>query len=258
MTQDFGQLSLRIAVSHDRHIALDGACNMRDLGGYPSRHGGHVRWGRLLRADGLYMLTTNDRHRLHEMGLRTVIDLRFAGELLRAPNVYATDGAVDYCHIPLHDDKTLIGAHALPQDVRAYYHMLIDEAGLQLSTVIERIARLDALPAVVHCTLGKDRTGLVAALMLDLLGVPHDLIVQDYALTALYARPLLKGLRERLAGHGPEAEWHLRMLRCEPQSMASALAHLYARYGSAANYLVQHGLDPRTPAHLRHELLAHW
>jgi protein-tyrosine phosphatase len=201
------------------------------------------------------MLTNDDKHRLKTMGLRTVIDLRFAGELTTAPNVYANAENVCYCHMPLHEDRMQHGISALPRDLEAYYLMLIDHAGPQLCSVIERLAQHGALPAVVHCTLGKDRTGLVVALMLDLLGVPHELIVQDYALTAHYGGSLLSNLREKVAAHGQHAEWHQRMLACELAAMNTALEYLKAQFGSAALYLMHHGMNPRALAKLRAGLL---
>lgn len=226
------------------------------MGGYASQFGGNVRWGRLLRADGLFMLTGSDKRRLKSMGLRTVVDLRSPGELLAAPNVYAQSADVRYCHMPLHDDKIHPGIAALPHDLSAYYRLLIDHAGPQCCAVIERLAQPDALPAVVHCTLGKDRTGVVTALILDLLGVPHELIVLDYALTAFYAQSLLNSMRRRVTANGQSAAWHLRMLECEPVAMAAMLAHLKKTHGDAASYLIQQGLDAKTPTRLRSALLA--
>lgn len=251
-----GEIELRHgAPSYNRHIALEGACNVRDLGGYASQFGGNVRWGRLFRGDGLFMLTVNDKRRLKALGVRTVIDLRSSGELSAAPNVYARSADVQYCHMPLHEDKLHSNTDALPQDLSAYYRLLIDHAGAEFCAVIERLAQPDALPAIVHCTLGKDRTGVVTALLLDLLGVPHDLIVLDYALTAYYAESLLNSMRQRVMAQGQSAAWHLRMLSCEPVTMSAALVHLKKTCGDAASYLIQHGLDTRTPARLRSALL---
>jgi hypothetical protein len=81
------------------------------------------------------------------------------------------------------------------------------------------------------------------------------LIVQDYELTAHYGEPLLSSLREKVTAQGQHVEWHLRMLACEPSSMNAALEHLKTQYGSAALYLIQHGMHPRTLAQLRAILL---
>lgn len=248
---------------HDRLLPLQGASNVRDLGGYPTIDGRHTRWGALLRADGTHALTADDRAILQHYDIGLVVDLRMEQELQRAPSVYSGAAFVSYRHIPLQRDgdsasRTTDGA-AAPQSLDAYYRHIVDECQASLRAVFDVLTAPQALPALFGCTAGKDRTGIVAALALSVAGVRRDVIIEDYALTAIHGAALLRRLRAEGAAYaermGQPADWFDRMLLCEPQFIANLLAYLDARYGSPEHFLQAIGVRAEQQARLRANLV---
>lgn len=244
-----------------RHLPLQGACNVRDLGGYPTIDGRQTRWGALLRADGTHALTADDRAVLQHYGIGLVIDLRQEQELQRAPSVYSYAAFVTYRHIPLQKDGELAGRSGalLPQSLEAYYRHIVDECQASLRAVFDALTAPQALPALFGCTAGKDRTGIVTALALSVAGVRREVIIEDYALTAIHGAALLRRLRAEGAAYaermGQPADWFDRMLLCEPQFMARTLTYLDERYGGARRFLNAIGVSDEQQARLRANLL---
>jgi protein-tyrosine phosphatase len=231
-----------------RHIALEGASNVRDIGGYATHDGRRTRWGTFLRADSLHGLTPGDQRALLRYNVRTVIDLRFQSELESAPNVFAhlPESPVSYVHLPLHEDQLAIkrdDPSLLPQSTEAYYKLVLDHCRPQIKRIFDRLSSAGAMPIITHCTAGKDRTGIIVALTLGALGVPDETIVEDYTLTERYAAALLVRLHKRAIERGVHADWHRRMLECKPQAMHRTLRYLNERYGGAVNYLREAGLS---------------
>lgn len=215
----------------DRHLPLEGTRNVRDVGGYPAAGGRRTRWRTLLRSDELTALPPHAQAQLIELGVRQVIDLRWPDEADRAPNVFRRSTAVRYTSLPLlADDPT---PHA---GLTGMYRHAFDVRAAQLAAVARALLEPDGLPAIVGCAAGKDRTGVVIALLLDLAGVQPEVIVEDYALTAGYfARP-----RSRV----DPSDWRHPPLELEnaPELMADALAHLDAAHGGARALLRREGL----------------
>ena len=209
-----------------RHLPLDGTRNVRDVGGYPTLHGRRMRWRTLLRSDELTRLPAGTVDALVGLGLRQVIDLRWPEELLTAPNEFRRDPVVRYTSIPLlADDPT---PHA---GLAGMYRHVLDARAPQLAAVVRALLADGGLPAVIGCAAGKDRTGVTIALLLDLCGVPRDLIVEDYALSAgFFASPV---------AHIEPDDWrHGRLIvDSPPEFMDSALAHLDAAHGGARQLL---------------------
>ena len=174
-----------------RHVVFEACFNFRDLGGYENRDGGRVRWNRLYRSDTLHRLTPADVEQFDALGLRTVIDLRSATELDDHGRLATASGHVGWHHVPMLDNVKLEPRDQSEVDVLVAqplapgegYFRIVEQFGGSLALVFELLSNDDALPAVFHCTAGKDRTGIVAALLLDLLGVPDDVIAADYTLT---------------------------------------------------------------------------
>jgi protein-tyrosine phosphatase len=213
-----------------RHIPLDGTRNVRDTGGYPARGGRRTRWRTLLRSDELTRLPAGTIATLVALGIRQVIDLRWPEELAIAPNDFRASSTVRYTSIPLlADDPT---PHA---GLAGMYRHVLDARGPQLRQVVRALLDADGLPAVIGCAAGKDRTGVTIALLLDLCGVPRDLIVEDYALSARYfASPV---------AHIEPDDWRHRSLVVDspPEFMDEALAHLDAAHGGARSLLLDQG-----------------
>ncbi len=218
-------------VPADRHLRIPGTRNLRDVGGYPAGQGRRVRWRTLFRTDALDRLPETSVERLLRLGVRQVIDLRWPHEIEVAPSVFANHPTVTYRSIPLLDrDPT-------PQlGLAGTYRHIFDERRDQLVAVVRAVLAAGGLPAMVGCSAGKDRTGVVVALLLAAVGVPHGVIAEDYELSAeLFARPVDD---EHLA------DWRAAPIEveCPPEYILGALDHLDRRHGGPAGFLRAGGL----------------
>ena len=177
-----------------RHVVLEGAQNFRDLGGYPTRDGRRVRWGKLFRSDALSELSDADLAVLGGLGLRLVCDFRSPEEKAEAPDRLPAQDPPEVAELEI----TIEGV-----DMAALRERILsgDVAGIDLidgnrqfarrfsgqyAAMFEYITRPENLPALIHCTGGKDRAGFGAAIILRTLGVPLDTVYDDFLLTNVY------------------------------------------------------------------------
>jgi protein-tyrosine phosphatase len=250
------------AATANRFLHLEGPLNFRDLGGYPVGRDRFVRTGLLFRSDGLDTLTPGDAQLLmDDFQLSTVVDLRSEEELARTGPSLLEQGGVAVHHLPIVDRTQEFFGDGAPR-ISAAYLRIIADAEERFVAAVQLLADLEG-PAVFHCAAGKDRTGLLAVFVLDLLGVDDDLIANDYALTAdimpefrqRIARRMENepGLRKRMEGRTPEVLDE--MLSARASTIHLVLTALRAEYGSVENWLVQKGLDASAPDQLRNRLL---
>ena len=215
-----------------RHLPLEGTRNVRDVGGYPAAGGRRTRWRTLLRSDELTRLPDHARRQLLGLGIRQVIDLRWPDELEQAPNVFRDTDGVRYRSVPLLADDPV------PQvGLAGMYRHVFDVRAPQLAEVVRALLVDDGLPVVIGCAAGKDRTGVTIALLLELAGVPLEVIVDDYALSAgFFAQP---------RSHVDPADWRHPPLQVDsqPELMAGALVHLQRAHGGARELLLAQGID---------------
>lgn len=232
----------------ERHIRLEGAFNVRDLGGYALASGGATRWRSVLRADGLQGLTDADVGVLLDLGLATVIDLRSDLELQRHPSVLAGHDSIDYRHIPLFDSlapvDTLLSSPT-EYSLAERYVSAVEICGPALAKVAATIAEAEGGVVLFNCTAGKDRTGIVAAMLLGLAGVADDDIVQDYALTASTAGSLMDRLRDAARQRGLSEAAASVLLASEARTMQALLGHVSDSHGGFASYLSRAGVSDR-------------
>jgi protein-tyrosine phosphatase len=229
----------------ERYIPLEGAFNTRDLGGYTTADGSVTRWRTLLRSGSLSRLNEEGQEKLLELGLRTVIDLRHEQETKLYPNAFAKSSAVTYQVIPLIDldlDKKISECQTLAD----MYRMMLDECFAQFKEVIETIAYAGDGTVLFHCAAGKDRTGMVSALLLGVLGVEAGIIVDDYSCSDLYLQSFYELNRESLRKEGKNPDYYERYYNSHPQNILSALEYLETRFGGAANYLAWAGVSSDT------------
>ena len=175
-------------------------------------------------------------------GVTTVIDLRTASELLAAPNPCADNAGPAYFHLPLVDDSEMLELGEASGMAERYLIML-DKHPDAFRPIFEAVSGAEG-GVVFHCFAGKDRTGLVAALLLSLAGVPDDVIATDFAETdiQLAARYL-----EWIEASAPERRSAMREeLRCPPERILGALDHLHTKWGGVPAYLEVAGLAPAT------------
>jgi protein-tyrosine phosphatase len=226
------------APERSRHLDWEGCLNLRDLGGLRTEDGKTTAWGAFVRGDTLCGLSEAGRGSVVGYGIRTVVDLRSAEELDREPNPFAAlPDVVSYLHHPLNDPATEERISAQPSGVERYITMV--EAGG------ERIARIftafaSARPGILfHCYAGRDRTGIVAALLLRLARVDVDTIVRDYEETDERMNARYETWRATL--EGTRLERFISSLADRGGPIRTILTRVEDRYGSVGSYLEEHG-----------------
>jgi protein-tyrosine phosphatase len=240
-----------------RRIPLEGCLNFRDLGGYPTADGRAVRWRQVFRSDALHLVTDSDLARLRgEIGLREVIDLRSSAEVRSEGQGPLAQGEARIHHVPLFDgevreeDRERVAQITLADR----YVFMAELAGDRIARVVTLLADAEA-PAVFHCAAGKDRTGVVSAIVLGLLGVPDEVIVADYAATresldAIVDRlNALEGYRTMLAALPPDT------MHANPETIVEFLERVRARFGSVEDYAQASGVAAPAIARLRARLI---
>ena len=241
----------------DRCITLEGAFNLRDIGGYQNVDGSRVRWRRVLRADAPERLTFADRARLAALSIGTVIDLRNSGE--GGPGAWPISSAGRRFSLPLFDIVPEEGP--LPRvidalDLATRYLYRLETASQQLNTAVTLIAERDDAPALFHCAAGKDRTGILAAALLQMLGVPDSTIVDDYALSDTGHRRKIEAVSAAPLPFDADYSTFPEILKgAEGQVMAEFLRLTAAKHGSVATFLTTCGLPASVPERLRTYLL---
>lgn len=239
----------------NRIIDLSGCLNFRDLGGYPTADGRALRWRQVFRSDALHHLTRQDVARLRdELGIGDVIDLRSSAELRTEGRGALAHEAIRFHHVPLYDGETARGAPSREMDLAERYALLADFAQRPIAAVIDTLAATDS-PSVYHCAAGKDRTGVVSAILLSLLGVPDEVIVADYAATQENLDAIIERLMSTEGYHGMLSALPPDTLHAEPQTMRSFLARMRATHGSIEAYSRTAGASAETIKRLRDRLL---
>jgi protein-tyrosine phosphatase len=254
-----------MSIGHgERLIALPGAFNLRDIGGYPAVDGRVTRWRTLLRSGSLHQAGPASAAELAGFGLRTVLDLRTFEEVERSPDPAL--GAASRWVGLLGEDLAV-----LPISLDGIYQFVIEQRGSYVAAAVRHLCAPGALPALVHCSAGKDRTGLIIALVLAAIGVPDDVIAADYALSAdalgRYAAAAVGQLRAVVPDDGvpedgvPEdgvpgldlgpgndrvrpSDSEAALLDSPPELILDILAQVRASDGDAAAYLARHGVPP--------------
>jgi protein-tyrosine phosphatase len=238
-----------------RTVTLEGAHNVRDLGGYPLADGRTIAWRRLLRGDGLHGLTEADVAVLASLGLATVIDLRRDDEVAERGTFPTARLPVQLVHLPVMDTTWMQlerpdFSTADDPDVAFLcwaYEQMVAEGGRAFAAAMSHLAGHGALPAIFHCAAGKDRTGVLAALLLAAIGVDDEVVAADYALTAV----AMARMRRWYAVNQPDVAARMdevpsMFFAARPEAMLRTLDLVRSKHGSIAGYLAEYGVDPRT------------
>lgn len=242
----------------NRLIDLEGCLNFRDLGGYPTEDGRRVRWRHVFRSDALHMLTAADVACLRdELRLSDVVDLRSSAERRSDPRRPLEEIPIRSHHAPLFDGDSQSSERRTEAEMVTLadrYVGLAEFAKPAIGRVVTLIAE-SAGPCVYHCAAGKDRTGVISAVLLGILGVRDEVIVADYAATrenldAIVERLLsTEGYQTMLAALPPDT------MHAEPATMIEMLARLRERYGSVCGYARAAGVSEGTLERLAVRLL---
>ena len=252
-------------------IELENAVNVRDLGGLPAGDGNRIRAGQLVRSDNLQDLSPADVTRLvDEIGVTTVVDLRSTGEVRsEGPGPLQALSSVEHLHLSLlpefgemtdvaKDALALNRERALKRDPKnvadAFYFGYLEDRPESVVGALRAIATAPGA-ALVHCAAGKDRTGVVVAMTLAVVGVPRDEIVADYEATGERIELILDRLRSsptyaRDIDNVPAHEHDPR-----PDIMRRFLDRLDSDYGGPLGWLGEHGFDRVDAERLRKKLV---
>ncbi len=237
-------MTIDMTAAAERHLPFDAVFNFRDLGGYRSADGRHVRWRRVFRADGVHRLSIAD---LLPLDIRSVVDLRTDDERAER-GAFVGEGIATH-HLPIMG-ATWEREGILPDHDEVAY--LIDRYTDMLATgptaiagTFRLLADADALPLVFHCAAGKDRTGVTAAMLLSVLGVSDEDIATDYALSSTATEQFIDWLRTER----PEAATEMQalptaFLASPAAAMAGFLHSLRRAHGSVEAYLARIGVGP--------------
>jgi len=244
-----------------RAIELEGASNLRDLGGWPAQDG-NIRFGLVYRCASLGRLTERDRATLAPLGLRTVCDFRGVQERAAAPSrLDAVPGQLDIHSLPIEPSvgaslRDILATRAVTgEDVTSLMRRAYEDYALTWShryrTLFALLLTPGALPLLLHCSAGKDRTGFGSALLLSAAGVGWNVVMEDYLAT----NRLWRGDSE-LAGTLPP-ETAEALLRVHPDLLEAAFAAIRREYGSLDRYFAAAlGLDAASRERLRALLVA--
>jgi protein-tyrosine phosphatase len=238
-----------------RQLEWEGCLNVRDLGGYPAANGRETRWGAVVRSDNLSPLTDAGREALRDHGIRSIIDLRMPEEAEQLPNPFAGPGD----HGVAYTNVSFINPDVPPPEefttLANDYAGMLDRFQPEVSEIMRTIAKAPEGGVLVHCHAGKDRTGLVCALLLELAGVDRETTCADYALSEECLRPQREESLPDEPGERAEREQELSKYSPRAEVMMEVLERLDQDYGGAGPYLLRAGVAPQDIARVRERLL---
>jgi protein-tyrosine phosphatase len=263
LVPDYGS---KIIIS-DRRVPLEGSVNFRDLGGYETIDGRRIKWGQVFRSDNLGRLTERDVSFLQRMGIRMVCDFRPPAEVQKRPDRFPQTGRDDYLPLPIQHgefDPANTFERIKNGDIQwmteAFmvkgYLKNIDDFAPVWSTFFQILADGSKRPLVFHCTGGKDRAGVCAALILLSLGVPEATVIYDHGLSNLYIAAVLEKIFDRIRSLGVDSKQVAPYFSAPKNAIIAVVRHIRQTYGSAVDYLIKKaGVDKRVVEQLREDLL---
>jgi len=251
----------------DRRVPLEGSVNFRDLGGYETSDGRRVKWGQVFRSDNLGRLTDQDVSFVKRMGIRMVCDFRTPAEAKKLPDRLPQTDRGRYLHLPIqHGEFDPAGTFEKIRNgdiewmteefmIKGYIKNIDDFAPVW-ATLLKILADGSKRPLVFHCTGGKDRAGVCAALILLLLGVPEETVIHDHGLSNLYIAAVLEKIYDQIRSDGVDPKQVAPYFTAPKNAIKAVLRHIRRAYGSAAEYLINKaGVDEKVVAQLREDLL---
>ncbi len=244
--------------SADRTIHLEIAHNVRHLGGHLTVSGHETRGFDLIRSGNLHELTEEGQGALAALGVRVVVDFRSGIERETYPTPDLGAHGVTVIEAPVFETDASPGALAREERFpghAAIYQQFLTEGGDAYRTLFETIATASGA-VLFHCAVGKDRTGVAAALLLELAGVPDERIVSDYARSTAELEPVLEERMDRFHEYGISIETGRMLMAAPPRDMELTLDFIRGRWGSAAGYMGSLGLPPSTIEAVRARALA--
>lgn len=224
-------------------IDIEGGYNIRDLCDFQTIAGRFTQRRVLIRSGNLDKISLTAQQQLIDYGVKTIIDLRDEWETLNFPNPFAQSNFVTYLNLPLVGDSLSDNAawKAETQNyttLDALYIKYLDHCQRQIGAIVSTIAE-STFPTVFHCHAGKDRTGIVTALLLGALGVSDAAIAQDYAQSAAQISHLIEQWRAYAVEHEQDMQHFERGAASDAKTILNVLDYLTRQYGSVTRYLYQ-------------------
>ncbi|WP_286899437.1 tyrosine-protein phosphatase [Thermocrispum sp.] len=243
-------------------VDIPGVRNLRDLGGYPTHDGRTIRRGVFYRSEVLTMPGTGDAYarydagqqgRYRALGVRTVVDLRTSAERGKYPSVWRQATGADVVELPVLECDAGYDSHLLHvlftgklpklglEETIQFYWETIETHAEVFGEVIRLLGRANRSAVLVHCTGGKDRTGIATAFVLDVLGVPRDVVIRDYHLTETLLPDERKRYEPVLRAAGLDPDEMLGMFEAPKAVMRATLQRMDDTYGGVAAFLRERG-----------------
>jgi len=251
----------------ERRVQLEGGVNFRDLGGYRAKDGRRIKWGQVFRSDNLGRLTDRDVFFLQNMRIRLVCDFRTPAEIKKLPDRYPRGDHGKSLQLPIrHGESDPANTFDRIKNgdidwmteeymIKGYIKNIENFAPLW-ATFFNTLAEPSNRPLVFHCTGGKDRAGVAAALILLALDVPEETVIRDHGLSNLYIAAVLERIYDRIRAMGVDPDGISAYFTAPQNAIIAVLKHLKKAYGSAANYLINKaGVDEKLLIRLKEGLL---
>ncbi|NJN54410.1 MAG: tyrosine-protein phosphatase [Anaerolineae bacterium] len=191
----------------ERFLPLQGGVNFRDIGGYETADGRAIRAGQVYRAGVLSHLTPTDQQLLGSLGIRLVCDLRTASEVQKRPDKLPNNPECQWRHLPAESLERSARWRGLTAMLfnraelenlmdEGYTRVMIDDNALLIGQVLRLLADAHNRPIIIHCSAGKDRTAVIIALLLHILGIPQEIILADYTLSNTHYHKYRDGIAQ--------------------------------------------------------------
>jgi len=250
------------------HVPFEGAPNFRDLGGYETSDGRHVKTGLVFRSGALSNLTNGDRGLLNKIGIKLVCDFRNTSDTQKEPDRLPSDGSVEYLHLPVthgifdtsvvteminNGDTKFLNDQYMIDGYKRNIDAFADVWGRVITCLVDPKHR----PLVFHCAVGKDRAGTCAAIILLALNVPDELIIYDYELSDHFLADWVKSVYRRMNSSGTDPDKLAPFLFARRVYIQSLLDYIRQQYDSGENYLTtKAGVKQETINRLREDFLS--
>jgi len=234
----------------ERHVRMSGTVNFRDMGGYESKGGKHIKWGQLFRGDSLQKATDSDLLLVKQMNIGLIFDFRRNEEVKKGPNRFPENHPLDYQHLPvIHGEFNFIAAleklkknkmdWIKKETIIKGYIENTENYATTWGNIIKQLASIDCPPAFFHCTAGKDRTGICAALILSALQIPRETILSDYLLSNRYIEGVWGRVKKMIEEQNVNPEKMKPFFSAPEYAMTALLDHLEKNHGSALGFLLR-------------------
>jgi protein-tyrosine phosphatase len=228
-----------LVYSSKREVKLLGASNFRDLGGYPTRNRKHVKWGHIYRSADISKLTDADLQVVKNLQLAIVCDLRGPDELKTSPD--RLPEGIKYVNLPAGSENVRVNTNYATMNrdsMMQSFYTRTDHLKAKYQPVFEELLSIkNGKGLMFHCTAGKDRTGMGAALILSALGVPKEYVIADYAATNVFWKDARERMKQTMAKSGMSEKEAKAMLAANPQYIETFLQTIDSKYGSMDKFL---------------------